>query len=142
MISVKDYVERILQPVFTALSVFPTITQQTVRRITLSKITNTVFLRICISVFLPVGQFIFVRLDGLQLRRLATLGLSTSTRRRSSSAREEPRSLLLTLPSSDSGSTQPPCSHQTARGNHLLPMTYLPAYYLLTYLILTFFHLI
>ena len=27
---VKDYVDRILQPVFTALSVFPTITQQTV----------------------------------------------------------------------------------------------------------------
>ena len=26
----KDYVDRILQPVFTALSVFPTITQQTV----------------------------------------------------------------------------------------------------------------
>ena len=29
-IIVKDYVDRILQPVFTALSVFPTITQQTV----------------------------------------------------------------------------------------------------------------
>ena len=41
--SMKDYVERILQPVFTALSVFPTITQQTVDWITFSKMT-TVFL--------------------------------------------------------------------------------------------------
>ena len=54
----KDYVERILQPVFTALSVFPTITQQTVGS------TSTVFLSNLTTVFLPVGQIIFLMYIG------------------------------------------------------------------------------